>query len=230
MGTPSCLVVGMVPQAGSKGAGRWEGLPHCKIILRHRPDQQANFTPPRAGGGGAGGGALTERLSASAPCWPCRHAVSFLCVLWDTCFTSSSRFSTCGWTEQWVGRGQRWGHGSWGRTGPVSAETTPKAGEAGWGRGTNPSLRDSPLITQGDDVEGLPSRLPQTGAPNARYCGQEEKLCLERDGMRSQGAGEPRWEWLSRRRDDVPSIPLSHAPAATLPEEDLRSELRSFRP
>lgn len=179
---------------------------------------------------GWGGGALTERLSASAPCWPCRHAVSFLCVLWDTCFTSSSRFSTCGWTEQWVGRGQPWGHGSWGRTGPVSAETTPKAGEAGWGRGTNPSLGDSPLITQGDDVEGLPSRLPQTGAPNARYCGQEEKLCLERDGMRSQGAGEPRWEWLSRRRDDVPSIPLSHAPAATLPEEDLRSELRSFRP
>ena len=52
MGTPSCLVVGMVPQAGSKGAGRWEGLPHCKIILRHRPDQQASFTPPRAGGVG----------------------------------------------------------------------------------------------------------------------------------------------------------------------------------
>lgn len=39
---------------------------------------------------------LTERLSASTPCWPCRHAVSFLWVLWDTCFTSSSRFSTCG--------------------------------------------------------------------------------------------------------------------------------------
>lgn len=48
--------------------------------------------------------ALTERLSASAPCWPWRHAVSFLCVLWETCFTSSRRFSTCrqssGWHKQ----------------------------------------------------------------------------------------------------------------------------------
>lgn len=57
MGTPSCLVVGMVPQAGSKGAGRWEGLPHCKIILRHRPDQQRP-TSPRPGLGGGTYGAL----------------------------------------------------------------------------------------------------------------------------------------------------------------------------
>jgi len=41
------------------------------------------------------GGDLTERLSTSTACWPWRHAVSFLCVLWDTCLTSSRRFSAC---------------------------------------------------------------------------------------------------------------------------------------
>lgn len=39
-------------------------------------------------------GDLTDFLSTSTPCWPCRQAVSFLCVLWETCLTNSSRFST----------------------------------------------------------------------------------------------------------------------------------------
>lgn len=39
-------------------------------------------------------GDLTDFLSTSTPCWPCRQAVNFLCVLWETCLTSSRRFST----------------------------------------------------------------------------------------------------------------------------------------
>lgn len=39
-------------------------------------------------------GDRTDFLSTSTPCWPCRQAVSFLCVLWETCLTSSRRFST----------------------------------------------------------------------------------------------------------------------------------------
>lgn len=39
-------------------------------------------------------GDLTDFLSTSTPCCPCRQAVSFLCVLWETCLTSSNRFST----------------------------------------------------------------------------------------------------------------------------------------
>lgn len=43
-------------------------------------------------------GDLTDFLSTSTPCWPCRHAVNFLCVLWETCLTSSRRFST--WCQE----------------------------------------------------------------------------------------------------------------------------------
>lgn len=43
-------------------------------------------------------GDLTDFLSTSTPCWPCRQAVNFLCVLWETCLTSSRRFST--WWEE----------------------------------------------------------------------------------------------------------------------------------
>ena len=47
-------------------------------------------------------GDLTDLFSTSTPCWPCRQAVSFLWVLWDTCLTSSSRFSTW-WTDSRIG-------------------------------------------------------------------------------------------------------------------------------
>lgn len=49
-------------------------------------------------------GDLTDFLSTSTPCWPCRQAVSFLCVLWETCLTSSRRFST--WQERKEAAGQ----------------------------------------------------------------------------------------------------------------------------
>lgn len=95
---------------------------------------------------GRGRKALTERLSASAPCWPWRHAVSFLWVLWETCFTSSRRFSTCRESSGDGGRAchharlrSEVGPSIWtivgGESSPCSAETsiagetTPNAGE-----------------------------------------------------------------------------------------------------
>lgn len=111
---PILLSSGAAPVWGEQGWG-----PHLSeggggsgraTSLKHWPGgQQANSTSPGARR------ALTERLSASAPCWPCRHAVSFLCVLWETCFTSSSRFSTCRQSrgrDPWVRQGQKWGHWS----------------------------------------------------------------------------------------------------------------------
>lgn len=115
---------GWRPHLGERGGASGRGT-----VLKHQPGgPQANSTSPGARR------ALTERLSASAPCWPCRHAVSFLCVLWETCFTSSSRFSTCGQSR---GRGPRVRQGQGGRgldnpgtrLTPVSAETTSNAGE-----------------------------------------------------------------------------------------------------
>lgn len=102
-------------QAGFKGR---EEPPHRELswrsILRHRSDcinsdrkhspengtltSEGPLSSASKSDQPGAGKVLTERLSASAPCWPWRHAVSFLCVLWETCFTSSRRFSTCAQT------------------------------------------------------------------------------------------------------------------------------------
>lgn len=136
---------------------------------RDRCHQEARVKLPRARR------ALTERLSASTPCWPWRQAVSFLCVLWETCFTSSRRFSTCRQSSGW---GHRWGqHQKWGCQSGQSQEKSPSHVSVDC-REKHPALENwirsdhrlwTLLTVQWNDFKCLLKSLPWTGIQNARY-------------------------------------------------------------
>lgn len=161
--------------------------------------------------------------------------MSFLCVLWETCFTSSRRFSTC---TQSGGEG---GPCHWvrARSGGVLGldirqacrvllqrggcrETSRSAGlEGAWSQVMGPLLS-----AQGNDFKCLLKILPKLVI---RMPGTvvNDRACLPPDLRGSSSRCHTLGMAWSNREDGLGVYQLSRA---ALPEGGLRSELQSFLP